>query len=204
MVFHDKNGVRPYAVLHGNTYGGNIMHHHGIAEGGSALSAMALVELKMPGEVCPCCDTMQGGTSHFTTRPFTLADYDAVTHVWEQAGLPWSPSDTPTELAKFLCEDEELFLVAVDQDTGQVVGTVLAGWDGRQGFLYHLGVLPAMQRQGVGALLLTTAEDLLRKRGAIKVNLLVRAYNSKALAFYKSLGYAVDEGLLVMSHRLNE
>ena len=72
-------------------------------------------------------------------REFDLDQDDpAVSALWRTAGpgLPVSPSASPAELAKKLQRDPDLFLLA--EIDGRIVGTVLGGFDGRRGMVYHL------------------------------------------------------------------
>jgi ribosomal protein S18 acetylase RimI-like enzyme len=85
----------------------------------------------------------------------------------------------------------ELFLVAVVDD--QVVGTVMAGFDGVRGWIHHLAVQPSHRRQGIASALMSSAEKGLEAAGCPKVNLQVRATNSEVIAFYRSLGYELEE-----------
>jgi len=85
----------------------------------------------------------------------------------------------------------ELLLVGVAG--AELVGAVIAGFDGVRGWIYHLAVLPAWRRRGIATALVRQAEVGLAKLGCSKVNLQVRATNSVVLAFYQSLGYLVEE-----------
>jgi ribosomal protein S18 acetylase RimI-like enzyme len=84
----------------------------------------------------------------------------------------------------------ELFLVG--EHNGRVIGTVLAGYDGVRGWIYHLAVAPALRRQGHGAALMRAAEAALAERGCPKVNLQIVADNSAVVRFYERLGYAIE------------
>ncbi len=46
---------------------------------------------------------------------------------------------------------------------------------------------------GIGASLMRAGEDALRKLGCPKVNLQVRATNDRVIAFYRKLGYEVEQ-----------
>jgi ribosomal protein S18 acetylase RimI-like enzyme len=85
----------------------------------------------------------------------------------------------------------ELFLVA--HVNGQVVGTVMAGFDGVRGWVHHLAVRGSHRHQGIASSLMIAAEKGLEASGCPKVNLQVRATNSAVIAFYRSLGYEVEE-----------
>ena len=85
----------------------------------------------------------------------------------------------------------QLFLVA--RLNGQVVGTVMAGFDGVRGWIHHLAVHGSYRRQGIASSLMRAAEKGLEALGCPKVNLQVRATNSAVIAFYQSLGYELEE-----------
>lgn len=63
----------------------------------------------------------------------------------------------------------------------------------------HIGVLPDLQGQGIGGLLLTALEDHLRARGVPGVHLVTSSHHRKAIPFYEKHGY---RRLLERSHRM--
>lgn len=129
-------------------------------------------------------------------REFSITDYEAVRRIWTEAGITMKTSDDLLELLKKLERDSELFLVA--DEAGAVIGTVMGGWDGRRGWIYHLAVSPAHQKRGTGRLLVEEVERRLRDYGALKINLTLESRNQDAIAFYRRMGYKVDD-LIVMS-----
>lgn len=84
----------------------------------------------------------------------------------------------------------------------RIVGAVMAGYDGVRGWIYHLAVAPDCRRRGYGAQLVRAAEAGLRTLGCPKVNLQVRSSNRDVVAFYRSVGYEVEERLS-MGRRLS-
>jgi len=87
----------------------------------------------------------------------------------------------------------ELFLVA--EVDGVVVGTVMAGFDGVRGWVHKLAVHPDHRRRGLASRLMAEAERRLWAVGCPKLNLQVRASNFDVVAFYRALGYAVEENV---------
>jgi ribosomal protein S18 acetylase RimI-like enzyme len=81
-----------------------------------------------------------------------------------------------------LSVDRELLLVATDG--GQVIGTVMGGWDGHRGWIYSVGVHATHRRRGIGSQLVLRMEQLLREQGCLKINLQVRTSNLQVIAFY--------------------
>jgi ribosomal protein S18 acetylase RimI-like enzyme len=115
-------------------------------------------------------------------------DYHEVRALWEHAGrgIQLSTSDEPAEIQKKLTRDPDLFLVA--EENGRIVGTVLGGFDGRRGLIYHLAVSPKSRRRGLGHALMQAVEARLRAKGCLKYYLLVTKDNAEALAFYEDFG----------------
>jgi ribosomal protein S18 acetylase RimI-like enzyme len=127
-------------------------------------------------------------------RPFRDEDHDAVVRLWATVFADDPPHNAPAGLiARKRGVQPELLLVATDG--GAVVGAIMAGFDGVRGWLHHVAVDPQARRRGVGAALVRAAEAGLARLGCPKVNLQVRATNTGVVAFYRSLGYAVEERL---------
>ena len=116
-------------------------------------------------------------------------DYAAVRQLWEsmETGVRLGRSDEPEEIQKKLARDPDLFLVA-EQDE-QIIGTVIGGFDGRRGILYHLAVDGSFRGQGIGTLLLSEIESRLRFKGCLKCYLMVTPDNVEAMRFYESHGW---------------
>jgi ribosomal protein S18 acetylase RimI-like enzyme len=126
----------------------------------------------------------------FTIREFHYpADYDPVIHLWGTAGpgIHVRRSDQPEEIAKKLQRDPDLFLVAVVEN--QIVGTVLGGFDGRRGLVYHLAIAEPFRRQGLAATLMEELERRLTAKGCIRCYLLVTKDNEAAIRFYEARGW---------------
>lgn len=132
-------------------------------------------------------------------RPFEERDTEAVVALWERSGLtrPWN--DPRKDIARKLRVQRELFLVA--ERDGEVVGTVMAGYEGHRGWVNYLAVDPSIRRAGLGRRLMDEVEVRLRALGCPKLNLQVRRDNPAALGFYAALGY-VDDASVSLGKRL--
>lgn len=116
-------------------------------------------------------------------------DYPAVIALWQSAGngIHVGRSDSPQEILKKLQRDPDLFLVA--EIEGQIVGSVLGGFDGRRGIVYHLAVAESYRNQGIATALMQILEQRLQKKGCIRCYLLVTKDNEKAMTFYEQRGW---------------
>lgn len=132
-------------------------------------------------------------------RPFNAADTVAVVVLWRACGLTRPQNDPHKDIARKLQVNPEWFLVAARGN--EIVGTVMAGYEGHRGWINYLGVAPALQRGGLGRRLMAEAEARLRAAGCPKINLQVRPDNTVAIAFYERIGFAV-EGAISLGKRL--
>lgn len=138
-------------------------------------------------------------------RPFDIADEDAVVALWERTFPDDPPWNEPrVMIRRKLTVQPELFLIAETNqssdaargstaDAARLVGTVLAGFDGVRGWIHHLAVDDRERRAGIGTKLMREAECGLAGIGCPKVNLQVRATNAEVIAFYRALGYALED-----------
>jgi len=117
-------------------------------------------------------------------------DYAAAIHLWEAAGagIRVGQSDAPEEIQKKLQRDPDLFLVA---ESGlELIGTVIGGFDGRRGMVYHLAVAKEFRRRGIASMLMAEVESRLRAKGCLKAYLIVRPDNVDAMQYYEKIGWA--------------
>ena len=123
-------------------------------------------------------------------REFSFpADYEPVYRLWQsiEKGIGLGRSDTPTEIGKKTSRDPDLFLVA--ECEGSIVGSVIGGFDGRRGMIYHLAVDASFRGIGIGARLMNEVESRLRLKGCLKCYLLVTADNPEAEEYYRRRGW---------------
>ena len=124
-------------------------------------------------------------------RAFQPADEEAVVALWRACGLVAPQNDPRQDIRRKLAVAPELFLVGAAD--GEVVATVMAGYEGHRGWINYLAVSPARRRGGWGREMMARAETLLRARGCPKINLQVRSANAAVLAFYRRIGFATDD-----------
>ena len=118
-------------------------------------------------------------------------DRNGVITLWQTVfGYEAKHNEPSLSIAKKMATKDGMFFVAADATN--IVGTVMAGYDGHRGWLYAVAVHPTPRRAGLGGKLVRVAEDALTAAGCIKINLQLLASNESTVAFYKSLGYTVE------------
>ena len=124
-------------------------------------------------------------------RPYQPCDEEAVVQLWTDCGLvvPWN--NPHRDIRRKLKVHPEMFLVGLS--AGQIIATVMAGYEGHRGWINYLAVHPKHQRSSVGRRMMDEAEIRLRAAGCPKINLQVRSTNTSVIEFYKKIGYKVDD-----------
>ncbi len=134
-------------------------------------------------------------------RPFSLSDYQTAMELWRSSsGIGLSSADDLTKIERYLLRNPGTSLVAESEDG--IVAAVLAGHDGRRGFLYHLAVRADWRGRGLGTRLTNEACALLAERGIAKCHVLVYADNTAGHDFWESHGWRRREEIIVYSRDL--
>jgi ribosomal protein S18 acetylase RimI-like enzyme len=116
-------------------------------------------------------------------------DYAAVRALWEgmEKGVHVGRSDSLAEIEKKASHDPDLFLVA--EADNAIIGSVIGGYDGRRGLIYHLAVNADFRNQGIASRLMDEVEFRLRAKGCLKCYLLVLNDNDEAARYYEKRGW---------------
>ena len=129
---------------------------------------------------------------HAVVRSYRSSDRPGLERLWAEVFADDPPWNAPSLMIDTkLRVQPELLLVA--EASGQIVGAVIAGFDGVRGWIHHLAVDAAHRRHGIATMLMRGAEAGLARLGCAKVNLQVRATNQGVIAFYRTLGYGVED-----------
>jgi ribosomal protein S18 acetylase RimI-like enzyme len=134
-----------------------------------------------------------------TIIPFTAQYTESVIELWRRCGLvvPWN--DPAKDIERKLSVNPELFFIGTIN--GDIVASVMGGYEGHRGWINYLAVSPAHRRQGYGQIMMKAAEAALLERGCPKINLQVRHDNTEVLAFYAALGFH-DDRVVSLGKRL--
>jgi ribosomal protein S18 acetylase RimI-like enzyme len=122
-------------------------------------------------------------------RAAKSGELDAVLAFWRTAAENGHrPADTAAAIAALHLRDPGALILAVDGD-GDIVGTVIAGWDGWRYHLYRLAVAPHRRREGIGQALIAAAEERFRILGGSRVDAMVLDDNQQAHTIWAANGY---------------
>jgi len=135
--------------------------------------------------------TGKNGVLNIKIRPFAPSDEESVIKLWTDCGLivPWN--NPHRDIQRKLKVQAEGFLVTLAD--GQIIATVMAGFDGHRGWINYLAVKPDFRHKGIGRRLMEAAEAYLRALGCPKINLQVRSSNTGVIEFYNRIGFRMDE-----------
>ena len=134
----------------------------------------------------------------------TIEDYEKVYHLWlycEGMGLN-NLDDSKDGIARYLDRNPDTCFVAEESD--EVIGVIIAGHDGRRGFIYHTAVNPNYRNQGIATKLVEAAMDALKANGINKVALVVFDRNKDGNAFWEKVGFTVREDLVYRNKAIAE
>ena len=125
-------------------------------------------------------------------RSYCLSDKDSVMALWKEVFNPQkSHNDPETVINMKIKQNDGLFFVA--EENHQIIGTIIAGFDGHRGWLYSLTVLPQHRRKGLGTSLVNKAMEELKKLGCLKANLQIYSDNKEVVDFYKKIGFSIED-----------
>jgi len=100
------------------------------------------------------------------------------------------------DFVKFLSMNADYCFSAFEND--RLVGSVMAGSDGRRGYIYHLAVDESLHGKGTGGKLMDAAENALKDAGIEKAHLFIYTDNT-AIEFYEKTGWHRRSDIAVMS-----
>ena len=134
-------------------------------------------------------------------RDLSIADYDDLVRLWQEAGLPYRPHgrDSREAIARQMEGGTSIFLGA-EQD-GKLVAAVLGTHDGRKGWINRLAVHPTHRRRGVGRALVYAVEARLHGMGIEIIGCLIEDWNEDSMAFFARLGYVAHRDIVYFSKR---
>lgn len=137
-------------------------------------------------------------------KNMTINDYEDVHTLWMSCvGMGLNNLDDSREgILKFLDRNPDTCFVA--EDGGKLVGVIMAGNDGRRGYIYHTAVHPEHRKQGVGKRLVDRTMDALKQCGIHKVALVVFERNEGGNQFWENMGFTSRDDLVYRNKAITE
>ncbi|MFE6838083.1 MULTISPECIES: GNAT family N-acetyltransferase [unclassified Streptomyces] len=123
--------------------------------------------------------------------PASAADLGAVLDFWKAAAEGTSISDDLAGVERLHARDPQALLLA--RRDGELVGTVIAGFDGWRCHLYRLAVHPGHRRRGIGTALLAAAEERFVALGGRRADAMVLVRNERAHLAWDAAGYGPQD-----------
>ncbi|WP_296405297.1 GNAT family N-acetyltransferase [Psychrobacter sp.] len=140
-----------------------------------------------------------------TIRTMIIADYDAVYQLWINTpgmGLNYV-DDSKDGIDRMLTRNPTLSFVA-ESEHKKIIGVIIAGEDGRRGYIYHTAVDVAYRNQGIGEAMVNQVLDAMKALSISKVGLFIFQRNEIGNRFWERLGFSIREDLYYRNQALTE
>ena len=137
-------------------------------------------------------------------RKMEISDYDEVYALWLScAGMGLNDLDDSHEgIARFLKRNPETCFTA--EEDGHIIGVIIAGNDGRRGYIYHTAVSPDHRHKGIATALVNEALNALKALGINKTALVVFERNTDGNAFWENVGFTERTDLVYRNKALTK
>lgn len=110
--------------------------------------------------------------------------------------------DSEQGINKFLQRNPDTCFVALQDE--KVVGVIMAGSDGRRGYIYHTAVNSLYRKRGIATALVETVMQAMKNIGINKVALVVFEHNEGGNKFWERLGFTERNDLVYRNKAINE
>lgn len=137
-------------------------------------------------------------------RIMSINDYDDIYNLWiNTPGMGLNSTDDSREgIEKYIKRNPTSSFVA--ESDGKIIGVIMAGHDGRRGFIHHTAVLPDYRNQGIAKKLVNSAIDALEKEGINKVALVAFKKNEIGNKFWRDIGFTDRSDLIYRNKNIHE
>jgi ribosomal protein S18 acetylase RimI-like enzyme len=125
-------------------------------------------------------------------RTAQLQDVEPVLRLWTASAATPTPTDDADSLRGLIRHDPSALLVA--EESGEIVGSVIAAWDGWRGSIYRLVVAPSHRRLGLGRRLVREAETQLTEKSAVRLHAIAIRSDSGAMKFWRGSDWELQTG----------
>ena len=141
----------------------------------------------------------------YKIRKMDINDYPQIINLWKNTpGVGLNENDDSERSIKLFLKKNPNICFVSELENGEIIGTIMAGNDGRRGHVYHLMVKDEYRKKGIGKKLLEEAENGLRKEGIRKIFLVVFKENEIGNIFWENNEYKIREDLNYMDKIIME
>ncbi|MBZ0204543.1 MAG: GNAT family N-acetyltransferase [Ignavibacteria bacterium] len=127
-------------------------------------------------------------SKNYLFKEMEVSHYEKAAELWSvTVGL--GPNDTRNSIESFLQKNTGMSFVCIHKETSRLVGAVLAGNDGRYGYIYHLAVSEDHRSNKIGKKLLTLSTNAINRAGIKRCIAAVKTSNAEGLDFWKKIGW---------------
>jgi len=124
-----------------------------------------------------------------TIRSATSQDFSDLYTLWQAADMNLYPLDVESVRYEAMLLLNPDLCIVIQDEAGQIVGSILGGFDGRSASVNRLAVLPDFQKQGLGSQLIAEVEKRLAARDIHKWVIQIHVNNTQVVPFYEKLGF---------------
>ena len=136
---------------------------------------------------------LSDNTDTFLIRECRPEEAKVLLALWQTAGTSPSITDTITDIRNTIKSPASVLIAETDS---RIVGSLIATFDGWRGNMYRIAVHPDYRRRGIGRALVKEGEKCLVGQGAKRITALVEEKYPGAIAFWSSVGYEIEPGIL--------
>ena len=140
----------------------------------------------------------------YKINTMNIEDYNEIMSLWKNTdGIGLSGNDDSKESIEIFLNKNPNTCFVVEYKK-EIIGTIMAGSDGRRGHIYHLMIKPEHRRNGLGKKLLEKTEKALKKEGIRKIFLVAFKKNKIGNIFWKNNGYEIRNDLNYIDKIIDE
>lgn len=144
------------------------------------------------------------GNNNYQFLEMDESHYEQCVELWKNTEGMGVTSDSKEQIKRYLEHNKGMSFVCIDKATGKVVGTNLAGHDGRRGLMYHLAVNKMHRGKSIGKKLVELSLDAIKKEGIDRCLIMIINGNDSGAEFWKSIGWKFREDLIPYSFDLTK
>ena len=141
---------------------------------------------------------------YMNLRKMQITDYKKIYTLWLSCkGMGLNNIDDSQEgIERFLRRNPNTCFVAEESDN--IIGVIIAGNDGRRGYIYHTAVSYSERHRGTGAKLVSRVLEAFEDEEIVKVALVVFNKNEDGNSFWEKQGFTARNDLIYRNKVLTE